>query len=202
MLRLYHSPQTRSTRILWLIEELGVRDQVDLAPVHIARQTGGTSDPANPHPEGKVPVLDHDGTLIMESAAITLYLTDMFPDAGLGRSVGDAGRGAYLTWLHYYGGVMEPVLTMQFSTLTPDQMFVSNFRGFDEMAARLSSALTRGPYLMGDAFSAADLLIVAPFIWFPAMAPDTPQVQDWITRCAARPLFAKVGQEDARMMAD
>ncbi len=201
MLRLFHSPQTRSTRILWLLEELNARDKVDVELVTIARQDGSTvADPRNPHPDGKVPVLQHDSTVIMESGAIVLYLSDMFPKAGLGHGIGDALRGEYLTWLHYYGNVMEPVLTVKFSEMTPDTLFTQSFRGFDEMSDRLTGALESQAFLLGDKFSAADLLISAPFIWFSAMAPDTKPVQDWIARCAARPHFARVTAEDQRIL--
>lgn len=197
MLTLYHCPQTRSTRILWLLEELGVRSQVQVKRVSIQRSDGsGGADPANPHPEGKVPLLEHDGTPIRESAAIVQYLTDLFPAAGLGRAVGDPQRGAYLSWLAYYAGVMEPVLTMHFSSMTPDALFLSSFRSYEDMADRLTEPLEADAYLLGAEFSAVDLLISAPFIWFPAMAPQTAPVQAWIARCADRPAFQKVTEDD------
>lgn len=196
-MRLYHCPQTRSTRILWLLEELGIRDQVEIEWVTIARQDPPVSaSPTNPHPEGKVPVLQHNETLIMESGAIVLYLTELFPDAGLGRSINDPQRGEYLNWLHYYGGVIEPVLTVQFSTMKADDMFHRSFRGPKEMSDRLTTTLSNQDYLLGDRFSAADLLISAPFIWFEAMMPDTQQVRDWVARCAARPGFEKTSRDD------
>lgn len=196
MLTLYHCPQTRSTRILWLLEEMGQRDRVTVKHVTIQKSDGSSSaDPSNPHPEGKVPLLDHDGVHIRESNAIVLYLTDMFPEAGLGRTITDDQRGLYLSWLAYYGGVIEPVLTMHFSSMTPDELFRSNFRGYDEMAQVLTKPLSQSAYLMGEDFSAVDLLISAPFIWFPAMAPQTEPVQRWLTQCAQRPAFKKVSEE-------
>ncbi|MFO1237410.1 MAG: hypothetical protein U1F24_10425 [Alphaproteobacteria bacterium] len=62
-----------------------------------------------------MPALLHDGALIHERAAIVLYLTDLFPEAGLGPRIGDAKRGPYLTWLAYYAGVMEPSFVSRFS---------------------------------------------------------------------------------------
>ena len=70
MLKLIHAPMSRSSRILWLIEEMGIGDKVQIEPVGIRRFDGsGQRDPANPHPEGKVPALIHDRTLITESGA-------------------------------------------------------------------------------------------------------------------------------------
>ena len=200
-MRLYHSPQTRSTRILWLLEELGVRSEVEVKWVSIQRSDGSShADSTNPHPEGKVPLLDHDGVHIRESSAIVLYLTDLFPGKGLGRNIGDMHRGDYLSWLHYYGGVIEPVLTVHFSTMTPDDLFKFSFRGFEELSDRLTGHLSENQYLLGETFSAADLLISAPFIWFSAMAPDTKPVREWIARCAERPAFKKVTEEDLRFL--
>lgn len=199
MLKLYHSPQSRSSRVVWLLEELGATAQCQIVDVSIARSDGsGVADKKNPHPEGKVPVLEHDGALIMESGAIMLYLTDMFPDAGMGRDIGDSQRGQYLSWLHYYGGVIEPVLAAQFSEMETSAMFQATFRGPDEMAARLVGALDGSPYLLGDQLSAADLLIVAPFIWFPAMAPDISSVRDWVARCADRPAYRRMVERDSQ----
>ena len=111
MLTLHHAPRSRSSRIIWLLEELGAPYQIRYTD--IPRMTGsGAPDPANPPPDKKVPALVHDGTLITESAAIILYLTDLFPEAGLGPKLGDRQRGPYLAWLAYYAGVMEPVINL------------------------------------------------------------------------------------------
>src|SRR5262245_66236261 len=80
MLTLHHAPQSRSSRILWLLEEVGATYQIALT--NIPRPDGsGASDPKNPHPDKKVPALVDDGVLVTESAAIVLYLTDKFPAA-------------------------------------------------------------------------------------------------------------------------
>src|SRR5688572_12542915 len=114
MLTLYHAPKSRSTRIIWLLEELGA--EYNIVYTHIQRMDGSDGpDPNNPHPDKKVPVLLHNGTVITESAAIVLYLTDLFPQNAVGRPVGDPQRGSYLTWLAYYAGVMEPVVNLQFA---------------------------------------------------------------------------------------
>src|SRR5690606_16013498 len=89
MLTLYHSPQTRSSTIVLLLEELGITDRVTVRQVTIPRSDGsGGRDPANPHPEGKVPLLMDGDVAIRERGAIILYLTDMFPKAGLAPVVG------------------------------------------------------------------------------------------------------------------
>src|SRR5262245_35703013 len=98
MLTLYHAPQSRSSRIVCLLEELGARYELRITDTPRPDGTGAP-DPANPHPDRKVPALVDDGALITESAAVILYLPDKSPAAGIGPVVGDPLRGAYVTWL-------------------------------------------------------------------------------------------------------
>ena len=108
MITLYHHPRTRSSRFIFLLEELGAPYEIHrIAKLRRPDGTGGV-DPENPHPHGKSPALKDGDTLVLESTAIALYLTDKFPQNGLGPVVGDPKRGAYVTWLAYYAGVMEP----------------------------------------------------------------------------------------------
>ena len=96
MLTLYHAPQSRSSRIVWLLEELGA--DYTLKITDIPRMDGkGAPDPVNPHPDKKVPALVDDGVLITESIAIVQYLTDRFPGAEIGPRIGDPKRGPYLS---------------------------------------------------------------------------------------------------------
>ena len=170
MLKLVHAPMSRSSRILWLIDEMGIGDKVAVETVNIRRFDGsGARDAANPHPEGKVPVLFHDAAdgqaMIMESGAVMLYLTALFPDSGLAPKPGTAKRGAFLTWLFWYGSVMEPVLTLAAAGVSHPYVTAA-IRGVDEVNARLHAALERGPWLLGEEFSAADLLCFSPYNWF------------------------------------
>jgi len=197
MLTFYHAPRSRSGRVHWLLHEIGA--EVDLVPVDIRRQDGsGAPDPKNPHPDGKVPALVHDGALITETPAILLYLTDLFPEAGLGPRIGEPQRGAYLTWLVYYGSVMEPVYILDVCGLGDNPVLQATFRGVAEVEARLTAALRDQPYLVGDRFSAADLLICSPYLYFPDSVPDDPQVRDWLARCTERPAYRRSLETDDR----
>lgn len=200
MLTLYHAPNSRSSRIIRLIDELGIGDRVDVRVVGIPRQDGsGAIDPANPHPEGKVPLLVHDGVEIRESNAIILYLTDLFPEAGFAPVVGDRDRGRYLSWLAYYGNVVEPVLVIGFSGLE-HPVFDVTFRGMPQVVARLTEALETSPYLLGDKFTAADLLLVSPYNWMPDAVPDVPVIRDWLARCNAEPSLARSQAWDRELL--
>ena len=107
MLTLFHAPKSRSSRMIFLFEELQVPYEIKLVTIR-RRDGSGALDSANPHPHGKVPTISDDGIVVFESSAIALYLTDRYPKNHLGLLVGEPERGAYLTWLSYYSGVLEP----------------------------------------------------------------------------------------------
>ena len=194
MLTLYHSPASRSSRILWLLEEIGEPYTVEYLTVRRPDGSGGP-DPRNVHPDKKVPALVHDGQLVTESAAICLYLTDVFPKARLGPLPGDARRGAYLTWLFHYAGVVEPVLTAKFKGLTESD--ASEKLAYEQMESRLRAALDPGPYLLGDSFSAADVLYASAFQWAPHMMPQGPAFEAYVARIASRPALQRSDAKDA-----
>lgn len=195
MLTLYHAPQSRSGRVLWLLHELDVRFETVLCD--IPRQDGsGARDPRNPHPEGKVPALEHEGALITETAAILLYLTDLFPERGLGIALGEARRGTYLTWLFWYGSVVEPVYIAEVLGVADHPIAQASFRGREAIAERLIVALDGNDWLMGEQFTAADILLCSPYLYFPDATPDHPAVHSWIKRCTARPSYRASVERD------
>jgi glutathione S-transferase len=195
MLTLFHAPQSRSSRIVWLLEELGAKYQI--VYTDIPRMDGsGAADPANPHPDKKVPALAHDGALVTESIAIMLYLTDLHPEAGLAPRVGDPLRGGYLTWLAWYAGVVEPVIAFEFAKVADNRALVRTFRGRAEVDARITGALAKSEYLLGDHFTAADLLFASMGQWFRTMLPPGQRIDDYIAACTARPALARAAAKD------
>ena len=196
MITLHHAPRSRSSRIIWLLEELGAPYQIKLTD--IPRMDGsGASDPANPHPDKKVPAIVHDGVVISESVAIILYLTDLFPDAGLGPKIGDRLRGPYLTWLAYYAGVAEPVITMEFANLGNNPAVQRTFTNRAAVDRRILGALKAGPYILGERFSGADILIASMGQWMRNMLPADSIVDEYLSRCGARPALARALAKDA-----
>ena len=201
MLTLYHSPMSRSSRIIQMIDEMGISDQIDVRIVTIPRVDGsGARDQNNPHGEGKVPLLVHDGVEIRETNAIMLYLTDMFPDSTLGVPAGHRLRGAYLSWLAWYGNVLEPVVVIDYAQVSHPAL-QATFRGVPEAVAHLEKALSQSPYLLGDTYTAADLICASPYLWFPDITPESPVIRDWIERCKARPALQRTAESDAGLMA-
>ncbi len=179
MLTFFHAPQTRSSRVLALLLAMDRLDAVDLRVVSIPRADGsGRRDPSNPHPEGKVPLLVEDGVAIWESAAILLHLTDLFPETRMGVPPGHPGRGRYLAWMTWYAGVVEPVLILDAAGLS-HPFIQGSLRGVPEVRARLAQALAEGPWLAGDRFTAADLLVSSPFLWFEGLDAGSEAARDW-----------------------
>ena len=201
MLTLIHAPNTRSGRILALIDEMCLWDQIEIRHVDLINNDGsGHRDPANPHPEGKVPALIHDGTVITESGAILLHLTTLFPNTSLAPKPGTAQWGEYLTWLIWYQGVVEPVMMLQMMGLAHPGV-TRNFRGMPEVASRLHHALAKGPWLCGDSYTAADLICASAFAFMPQLTPDDPLIRDWVARYQARPALAAAKAYDTARQA-
>jgi glutathione S-transferase len=197
MLTLYHAPKSRSFRILWLLEEIGT--PYEIRTVSIRRGDGsGTRDPTNPHPHGKVPVLVHDGATIYETTAIAIYLTDAFPEAGLGPKLGEVDRGAYVTWLSYYSGVFEPSLTAKFLKLQHVYgMF--GWGPFEEVVEHLNTTLQERPYVLGERFSAVDVVFGGslPLLMSRQILLESDVFKNYVARITARPAFARAQAKDA-----
>jgi len=191
MITLYHAPRSRSSRFIFLLEELGA--PYEIKTVNIRRGDGsGALDADNPHPHGKVPAIRDGETVVFESAAVALYLTDKFPANRIGPQVGDAKRGAYLTWLAYYAGEMEPAWVSKFMKVTPPRG-TAGWVAPEEIMPHVNATLEKGPYLLGDTFSAADILVGTTFALFMGspMLEKTPLLEAYVKRITERPAFAR-----------
>lgn len=184
MLTLFHAPWSRSSRLVWLLEEIGA--DYEIRYCDIPRMDGtGARDPLNPHPDGKVPALLHGDVLVTESAAIAQYLTDLIPEAGLGAPVGSAERGAYLTWLAWTVGEMEPAYWSRISGAMEGD--VKAQARYDAVIARLFGALARGPYLMGQRFTAVDIMVGSALAWGREFSPASEVLDAYLARIMDRP---------------
>jgi glutathione S-transferase len=196
MITLYHRTKTRSSRFIFLLEELGASYQIK----HVVTRTreGGEPDPANPHPHGKVPAISDDGEVIFESPAIVLYLTDKFPKNGLGPQVGEKKRGTYVSLLAYYGSVLEPAYMSKFTNAAVPRP-MAGWVEVEEVMSFIVKTLSQSPYLLGDKFSAADVLYGTTFGMFgqSPMMPKSDVVTDYVKRCLDRPAYARALEKDA-----
>jgi glutathione S-transferase len=197
MITLFHAPKSRSSRMIFLLEELQVPYEIKL--VTIRRHDGsGSLDRVNPHPHGKVPAISDDGTVVFESAAIALYLTDQYPKNHLGPLVGEPERGAYLSWLFYYSGVLEPAFVSKFLSHEVPRG-AAGWVSVEEVMAVVLEALARHPYLLGEHFSAADMLYGTTFALFAQspLLPKSPLIEQYVQRIVSRPAYARAqGREN------
>lgn len=191
-LTLIHSPNTRSNSFIWLLEEIGAPYEIRQVTIRRGGEGDDGLDPANPHPHGKVPALLHDGALIHEQVAIALYLTDLHPEARLGPVVGDAARGPYVTWLAYYAGVIEPAFMSKFMNMAVPRG-TAGWVPVDEVIAHVEATLKDRPFLLGQDFSAADLVVGGTFNFFgqSPMMPKSDIVSAYAARCADRPAYRR-----------
>ncbi len=198
MITLFHRPKTRSSRFLWLLEELGA--PYEIKPVTTRSRDGtGAIDPANPHPHGKVPAIrdNDDGTVVFESPAIVLYLTDKFPRAGIGPTVGDHDRGAYLSWLSYYTGVLEPAFMSKFMNMEVP-VGTAGWVKVEEAMPFVIKTHTAGPFILGEKFSGADILYATTFAMFGSspMLPKSEVISEYVQRSLERPAYARAQEKD------
>jgi glutathione S-transferase len=196
MITLFHRPQTRSSRFIFLLEEVGAPYQVQIVSTR-TRDGGGAVDPANPHPHGKVPAISDDGLVVFESAAIVLYLTDKYPQNGIGPALGDPQRGAYLSWLAYYAGVFEPALISKFMKLEVPRV-TAGWVAIEEVMPVIIARLAAGPFWLGERFSGLDVLFGTTFAQFAQsdMMPKSPVLDAYVKRIVARPAFARAMAKD------
>ncbi len=191
MITLYHSPQTRSGSIVWLLEELQVPYETKQVTFRKADGTGEV-DPANPHPHGKVPALADDGETVFESGAIALFLTDKYRNVKMGPAPGDAKRGEYLSWLFYRPGVMEPAFMERRFNI----QHVNGAMGWaktEEVEDVLNNHLSKNKYFLGDEFSAADIMLGGGLYYMMLfkMTPETGALKEYTSRITARPAFKR-----------
>ncbi|MFJ6025005.1 glutathione S-transferase family protein [Brevundimonas sp. NPDC092305] len=194
MLTLFHAPWSRSGRIVWLMEEIGADYDIRYVDIYRAMSGTGARDSANLHPDGKVPALLHDDALVTESAAIALYLTDLHPNANLGAPVGSPERAAYVTWLAWTAGEMEPAFWGKINGTAetdPDAK-----KRYDASVARLLGALEKGPYLMGERFTAVDVMIASALAWGREYVPESDLIDAYLERVSARPANARATEKD------
>jgi glutathione S-transferase len=200
-LTLYHSPNTRSSGALTLLEELGAPYELHVLNMKAGEQRQPAYLAVNPM--GKVPALKHGDVLITEQVAIFLYLADLFPEARLAPLIGDPLRGSYLRWMVFYAACYEPAVIDRATERDPAPMPMSPYGDFDTMLKTLTDHLAKGPYLLGERFSAADVLWGGALTWTTMfkLVPELPVITDYIGRWGARPSVAKVKAKDAELAA-
>ena len=197
MITLYHAPRSRSSRIIWLLEELGKPYKIALTPILRADGQGAPAPDSYTriHPLKKVPAIEHDGGIVYESAGIALYLTDAFPKAGIGPVVGDRKRADYVRWLFFYPSILEPVAAARFRGWDKEQ--TTGFGKFEDVENAIARALEAGPYILGEKFSAADVLYCSTCQFFKGnLFPARKCYDDYVARLTERPAYIRALAKD------
>ena len=199
MLKFYHAPWSRSSSVLWLLEELGVDHE--LVEIDIRQEGGVPEEYRKIQPNKKVPAIEHDGIVITERAAITTYLADAFPDAGLAPQIGDPMRGPYLSMLVYCDSVFDPALAAHAQGWKYGGNNFS-FGTFDDMVNYVDRILTERPYAAGDRFTAADVQLGSSIGYTMEnlkALPERPSFLAYMERLRDRPANLRAAQKDQEM---
>ena len=198
----FHAPNTRSSGARILLEELSAPHELRVVNMKAGEQRKPAFLAVNPM--GKVPAILHRGELVTEQAAIFIYLADLFPKAGLAPALDDRLRGPYLRWLVYYGSSFEPAVVDRALKREAPPPAMSPYGDYDTMLKTLTDQLAKGPYLLGERMTAADVLWGTALAWTTAfkIVPELPVIMDYVKRMGARPSVAKVKADDARLSAE
>src|SRR6185312_5127521 len=198
----FHAPHTRSGGTRILLEELGAPYELRAVNMKAGEQRKPAFLAVNPM--GKVPAILHRGELVTEQAAIFMYLADLFPKAGLAPLIDDRLRGPYLRWMVYYGSCFEPALIDRALKREPGSQQMMPYGDYDTMLKTLTDQLAKGPYLLGERMTAADVLWGTALTWTTSfkLVPELPVIMDYIKRLSARPAVAKVNAADAKLVAE
>lgn len=197
----YHAPNSRSGGTRALLEELGV--EYDMHVLNFKHNEQRQPPYTDVNPMGKVPAIWHNGGLVTEQPAVYLYLADLYPEKGLAPAIGDPLRGPYLRWMVFYGSSFEPALVDRAMKREPVQASTCPYGDWDTMFNTLVAQLERGPYMLGERFSALDVLWGSALRWTTMfkLVPELPVIMAYVERIGARPAMQRAAALDAELAA-
>lgn len=200
-LTLYTHPMSRGRVVRWMLEELAVPYQTKI--MTFGADIKGP-DYLAVNPMGKVPAIQHGDTVVTEVAAICAYLADRFPEKGLAPPAGSAERGPYYRWLFFMAGPYEMATTAKAYDWRIDDSNVQSVGcgRLQDVIQSLEQALSAGPYICGEQFTAADVL-VSSYLWWEMMQKNLPPnelFQDYVSRMESRPASIRANQIDDELL--
>ncbi len=201
-LTLYTNPMSRGRIARWMLEEVG-------EPYETVLLDYGTTmkgaDYLAINPMGKVPAIRHGDTVVTEAAAICAYLADAFPEKGLAPEPASPARGPYYRWMFFAAGPVEAAVTgKSLGLLAPeDKKMMAGYGSFEETIDALERAVTPGPYICGEQFTAADLYLGAQIGWGMMFGTieKRPAFEAYFSRLQARPAAVRAGELDDAIIA-
>jgi glutathione S-transferase len=196
-LTLYHAAPSRGSIARWMLEETGEPYDVHLLDLRQGDQR--KPDYLAINPQGKVPALKHGGVVVTEAAAICAYLADEFPKARLAIPTGDPRRGVYFQWLFFGPSVIEPAMMDKgFPRTNAPPAAAVGYRDLDAVIDIVAKAVAAGPYLMGEQFTAADVVVGSALRWgmLFKMIPERAETVAYVSRLAQRPALQRTDAAD------
>ena len=201
-LTLYHSAPSRSSVVRWMLEELG--EPYDLVLLSLAKEDQRKPEYLAINPMGKVPALKHGDAVVTEVAAICTYLADEFPHARLNIPVGDPRRGPYLKWLFFSPTCIEAAVLDKAAPRkeTPRRGMVG-YGDFDTVMDVVGKGVAGGPYLIGDQFTAADVVVGSMLRWGMMfnLLPEPPEFRAYVDRLEQRAALQRATGLDRELAA-
>jgi len=188
--RLYYMPRTRSSRVLWLLEEIGERYEL----TEIAADQRRSAEHLRRHPLGRVPALElGDGTTMFESAAIGLKRAHQYPTARLIPPLGSSGRALVYQWVMFAVAELEGPLFRWIRALAEGTTESLARDRFTQAAAALESALSGGDWLLDPQFTVADVMCASVLQGADSrqMLRPWPGLEAYVRRSESRPAYAK-----------
>ncbi len=153
--RVYHTPSTRSTRVIWLLEEIGAEYDVTV----LTREQKQEDDYKKVHPLGRVPAIDDGDGPIIESLAICLHITDQHPEAGLNWPLGSRERALVYQWSTFAMTELETAIVEAWRYEDQADLAEKAIERFHAAAGVLERALAGNEYVVSGRFSVADLIL-------------------------------------------
>jgi glutathione S-transferase len=199
-LKLYHASPSRSSTTLWMLEELGEPYEIKL--LKLSENEQHKPDYLAINPMGKVPALEHNGVVITEVAAICTYLADAFPEKKLNVPVGDPRRGPYLKWLFFGPSCWEAaVIDRAAPRKEVARRAMLGYGDFETTMNVVAKAVEKGPWILGEQFTAADVVIGSQVRWGTIfkLVPERPEFAAYSARIAARPAAQRAEARDKEM---
>jgi glutathione S-transferase len=195
----FHAPHSRSGIARAMLEELGA--PYDLVVLDLESNEQRSQDYLAINPMGKVPAIRHQGMLITEQPAILLYLADLYAERRIAPDLDDPLRGPYLRWMVFYGSCFEPALVDHSRNRPPVPARTCGYGDYDSVVSTVAAQLEHGPWLLGERFTAADVLWGGAIHWAlqSRLLPELPVFRAYAERVQARPGVRRAGQLDAEL---
>jgi glutathione S-transferase len=196
-LMLYTAVPSRGAVARWMLEEVGEPYEAHVLNLQAGEQNKPAYRAVNPH--GKVPALKYKGQVTTEVAAICAFLADEFPRPKLAIPAGDPRRGPYLTWLFFNPSAIEPaMMDSRFPRKEAPPPAAIGYRSMDALLDVVEAALKGNTYLMGDQFTAADVVTGSGLRWgmLFGMIPQRAALAAYVGRLTAREAFKRAQEKD------